>query len=85
MWSYKCNYTLIKSHANNLCKNDYLSIISSNSSKEDKTSQDFKKAGVDNRKLSLKYLESNFSKKMIESDSSSVSSLDSFELEFEDV
>jgi len=66
-------------------KNDYLSIISSNSSKEDKLSQDLKKTEGESRKKTMKYIESNFSKKIIESSSSSVSSLDSFELEFEDV
>jgi hypothetical protein len=66
-------------------KNDYLSIISSNSSKEDKLSQDLKKIEGESRKKTMKYIESNFSKKIIESSSSSVSSLDSFELEFEDV
>lgn len=74
-----------QSHANNMSKNDFLSMISSTSSKEDKLSNINKKEELEDKKRRLKAFETNFSNKIIVSDSSSVSSLDSFELEFEDV
>jgi len=81
------SYDISKSVLANNMNKDYLSIISSLSSKEDDVISQVKyKADIDiqNKKKELKYLESNLCKKIDESDTSSAISLDSFELEFED-
>ena len=78
----------MKSHSNKNNKNDFLSINSSISSKEEEVDLHINyKAEAENTKnlKDLKYIEIKSSMKILESDSSSFSSLDSFELEFEDV
>ena len=71
-------------------KNDYLSIISSLSSKEEEinshTPSPIKDNAIQKKKKELKIIETNLTKKNnLSESSSSISSLDSFELEFEDV
>ena len=67
-------------------KNDSLSIFSSLSSKEEEIASLSKaKDDITKNKKDLIFFEHELSKKIVESNSSSVSSLDSFELEFEDV
>ena len=75
---------IIKLNYNN--KNDSLSIFSSLSSKEEEIASLSKaKDDITKNKKDLIFFEHELSKKIVESNSSSVSSLDSFELEFEDV
>ena len=69
-------------------KKDYLSIISSLSSKEEELNSHtpYMDSGIIRKKKESKKIEKNLCKKKnISESSSSISSLDSFELEFEDV
>lgn len=68
----------------NFNKHDYLSIISSLSSKEEEAVSP-KKQRIDEERRRNPDFKENLSGRIEESGSSSVSSLDSFELEFENV
>ena len=82
----KVNNVFIQSFTNNFQRNDNLSIISSLSSKEDEIVSEINFKTQENKKMKdLIYYKANLSHKIVESDSSSASSLDSFELDFEDV